>query len=553
MKWLLLISAAFMLPAQARPIYRLTDLSVLGAPAPSGIETQSPRQSLPIGPDHTCPAVDSKSGPPVSLQGIFSDSGALIVQKSEQMGQQRVNFIPGKQLTPQASAIAPEDIGTLGGTWSVLAGANKNDWIAGTSETAGGVARAFIWRNGQMIDLGTLGGQNSRAVSINDAGVVIGYAEKDSGEFSPFFWKDGKITELFGFSTVLLLSKEGGLILGCDAQKNFIQSENAQMPLLVSVALPAGVGGIINVQGQIVGFTSSFSPYLTDLFGGGWTQDKSFFSQNGQISDVHRELGADFSNIPLISEHGHAGGWVGYVNTKFNDLIGPPFVRRPDGSIKIANEFSDFVSAGNALAINTKGHLTGNLISDYVYGKDKAYLIRGDEAFDLNELIDPKDPLRGCVELWQGNNINERDQIIVSGMDCKDWDKSSNWWSTTRDYLLTPGEWRATALHPVNSDGTSVFKKTSTVPLKFEAEIFDEKSCSLPRAQLKLEYIATAQNRRVNEQSYILATDSGVDFRVEGCMYSYNLKTNLLPPGNYLAKVVIDGEEAGSVRFSLRQ
>src|SRR5260370_37237444 len=58
-----------------------------------------------------------------------------------------------------------QDLGTLGGAFSLAGGLNdkgEGEGFAGLSVTS---VHAFLWRNGIMTDLGTLGGPNSYANS----------------------------------------------------------------------------------------------------------------------------------------------------------------------------------------------------------------------------------------------------------------------------------------------------------------------------------------------------------------------------------------------------
>jgi len=68
------------------------------------------------------------------------------------------------------------DLGTLRGTYSNAYGINNSGWLSGISTLPGDTEiRAFLWRNGVMIDLGTFGGQNSATYfSPNDRGDLGG-------------------------------------------------------------------------------------------------------------------------------------------------------------------------------------------------------------------------------------------------------------------------------------------------------------------------------------------------------------------------------------------
>ena len=53
-----------------------------------------------------------------------------------------------------------QDLGTLGGTYSVGFAINDSGQVTGTADTADGAAdHAFLWDGTTMQDLGTLGGE----------------------------------------------------------------------------------------------------------------------------------------------------------------------------------------------------------------------------------------------------------------------------------------------------------------------------------------------------------------------------------------------------------
>jgi probable HAF family extracellular repeat protein len=85
------------------------------------------------------------------------------------------------------TADAIQDLGTLGGQTSEAHAINSGGWVVGVSDTAAG-PRAFLWKDGSMLDLGVLSGDSgSRADHVNDSGMVVG-ASQGSGGVRAFIW-----------------------------------------------------------------------------------------------------------------------------------------------------------------------------------------------------------------------------------------------------------------------------------------------------------------------------------------------------------------------------
>ena len=71
------------------------------------------------------------------------------------------------------------DLGTLGGTYGAARAINDHDQVVGCSSTADGVAHAFLYDNGGMIDLNTWlppasGWVLTGANDINNSGWIVG-------------------------------------------------------------------------------------------------------------------------------------------------------------------------------------------------------------------------------------------------------------------------------------------------------------------------------------------------------------------------------------------
>lgn len=58
------------------------------------------------------------------------------------------------------------------------------------------LTHAFLYSGGELLDLGTLGGETSIAVDINDAGEVVGNSQTATGQSRAFLYRDGAMLEL---------------------------------------------------------------------------------------------------------------------------------------------------------------------------------------------------------------------------------------------------------------------------------------------------------------------------------------------------------------------
>jgi probable HAF family extracellular repeat protein len=90
------------------------------------------------------------------------------------------------------------DVGSLGGTKSIGYGLNNRGEIVGFSRLAGDTTRhPFLWRRGTLHDLGTLGGDNGEAWWINDLGHAVGRADlPGSQSHHAFLWRNHQMKDL---------------------------------------------------------------------------------------------------------------------------------------------------------------------------------------------------------------------------------------------------------------------------------------------------------------------------------------------------------------------
>ena len=69
--------------------------------------------------------------------------------------------------------------------------------MAGTSDTSGGSAHAVTWSNSVPQDLGVLSGdKSSHATAINDQGLVVGDSDSADQSVRAFLFKNGVMIDL---------------------------------------------------------------------------------------------------------------------------------------------------------------------------------------------------------------------------------------------------------------------------------------------------------------------------------------------------------------------
>ncbi len=323
-----------------------------------------------------------------TLPGGPNSSAFWVNEQGLVMGESE-NGVPDPFFALQRIAVVWKDgqiisLGTLGGDVSFANAMNNRGEVVGLSANAipdpfsflgvGTQIRAFLWRDGVMLDLGDLGGPDSWAASINERGQVAGWALVGSTVNSvtgqptqhPFLWESGRMIDL-------------GTLGGTLA--------------VVGSLNDGGSSASLNNRGQVIG-TSNLAgdlihhPFLWD--GGALTDLGTLGGDNGEafwINDGGEIVGR--ADLPGSQAH-HAFLWE---NGKMIDLGGAP--GQP---------------CSTALVINSRGQIIIDT-SDCGEGFGPGMLWENGELFDLNSLIPPN----SGVSVDGVNFINDRGEIAAKG------------------------------------------------------------------------------------------------------------------------------------------
>jgi hypothetical protein len=122
-------------------------------------------------------------------------------------------------------------------------------------------------------------------------------------------------------------------------------------------------------------------------------------------------------------------------------------------------------------------------------------------------------------------------------------------------FVVAKVPFTAQVQQPINADGTSVFSvNRGVVPVKFTLTQDGAPTCALPPATISLTRTAGAALGSVDESTYLLASDSGSNFRIDStaCQYVYNLGVSSLGAGTYKVNISIGGIVVGSGTFGLK-
>jgi probable HAF family extracellular repeat protein len=257
--------------------------------------------------------------------------------------------------------------------------------INDSTEVVGAASgHAALWDEINGIqDLGVLPGDSdySQANDINNAGQVVGVGDISDFYDHAFVWDSAN-----GM-------RDLGTLVGDDGHS---------------------YASAINNLGQVVGQSSAES---------GGSHAFLWGSVNG-MQDLGKLPGAvnDTSFAYDINDVGQVIGW-----SEVSDFGQHAFVWDSVNGMQDLGVLSDSENTSYAFSINNSGQIVGTSLTPTDY---RAVLWNSGQIIDLNDVIDPTDPLAPYVTLTQARAINDAGQIAVTGEDSRS--------GATHAYLLTP-------------------------------------------------------------------------------------------------------------------
>lgn len=309
---------------------------------------------------------------------LFGSNSATYAYDINESGQ-----IVGQTQTPQGdhaflySNGSMQDLGTLGGDFSIANAINDSGQIVGYSHLSSNPSQdgyhAFLHNGVDMLDLGTLGGKFSIAHDINNSGVVVGYAERaGTSDISRGFVYDG------------VSMQDAGGLTGTGS------------------VIAVGVNGSGQIAMNIAQATTQF-------------QERAYLKTNTNYQDLGT-LSGDQAIVQTvataINDSAHVVGWS--VTPDSGGGL-RAFIHRGDSMVDLGTIGSPDVWS-QALDVSDSGVVVGRT-SIGPGDNGRAFVWDANEGMiNLNDRIAPDDPLKGQVLFQSANAINEKGEIVGSGV-----------------------------------------------------------------------------------------------------------------------------------------
>lgn len=287
------------------------------------------------------------------------------------------------------------DLGTLGGSMSVVNALNNAGQVTGSTTTAGDELHAFLSVGNGLSDLGTLGGSFSLANWINDSGTVVGQSDR------AFLIVSGGTMQDLGtlggsFSSASRINNVGQVIgsaaiAGDTADHAFLYTGGAMLDL-GTLGGASSSALALNESGQVTG--QSDTPVAGEIH--------AFLYDGTALIDLGA-LGGTSSRGIDINNAGHVIG----NSTLVGDQDSHGFIYS-NGALQDLGTLGGTDSA--ARDINNHGQVVGTSTDNN--GNLRAFLWENGTMTDLNTLL----PANSDWLLTDARFINDARQIVVEGL-----------------------------------------------------------------------------------------------------------------------------------------
>jgi len=280
----------------------------------------------------------------------------------------------------------------------------------------GSYPHAAIWSNGTVTDLGTLPGYpRSYAVGINDAGQVVGYCPSPtlSGVYHTFVVTGGVMTDITPAGWKYLLPdwiNNNGIVL-CNGNNPSVGVGVETQPYLYNVNTGTNVSPsspmlngptmkAINDSSMATGANAIGN--MTAFAGGTYTALPNLSGYTSSLAVCMNALGCVAGTSNAASGAYRAFYWrsIGHNETSSGTITAIPFLGTGTNSLACGiNGYSEVVGQSDT-------NSTGNA---------RAFFW---DTFQLYQLDTQLASGHGYTyQLWRGYAINDKSQIVVSGVD----------------------------------------------------------------------------------------------------------------------------------------
>jgi probable HAF family extracellular repeat protein len=290
---------------------------------------------------------------------------------------------------------------------------NNRGQVVGIASAASGAGgnHAFLWENGRFTDLHAIvapGALNSGAADINDYRTIIGTRDREGYKLQGT--QVTAITVVPGETDVnpVEINDRGQMIVesfgGPAHGEFFVDGDDAELLSPLPGALDA-VARALNERGVAAGDSIFFPEF---------TRHATIWQNGGAPIDLGVPAGFDSTFAAGINSHNRVAGLAESTSARtaatWSDGVWTLLPSIAPGEPQVSE----------ATAINEAGIMVGSTMlfpsNDSV---QRATLWQGGRALILDDLVVARDPLKSFVRLTFAQEINDRGDIIVRGVDSR--------------------------------------------------------------------------------------------------------------------------------------